>query len=41
MIDSYNRLRKNSLSTACYDLTKCFEEKYGVVISTIHGIKGR
>ena len=34
------RVRKNSLSTACCDLTKCFEEKYGVVISTIHGVKG-
>ena len=35
-----DRVRKNSLSTACYDLTKCFEEKHGVVISTIHGVKG-
>lgn len=34
------RVRKNSLSTACCDLTKCFEEKHGVVISTIHGVKG-
>lgn len=35
-----DRVLKNSLSTACYDLTKCFEEKHGVVISTIHGVKG-
>ena len=35
-----DRVRKNSLSTACCDLTKCFEEKHGVVISTIHGVKG-
>ena len=34
------RVRINSLSTACCDLAKCFEEKHGVVISTIHGVKG-
>lgn len=34
------RVSKNSLSTSCCDLTKCFEEKHGVVISTIHGVKG-
>lgn len=35
-----DRVRNNSLSTACCDLVKCFEEKHGVVISTIHGVKG-
>ena len=33
-------MRNNSLSTLCCDLEKCFEEKHGVVISTIHGVKG-
>ena len=37
---TYDRVRNNSLSTTCCDLTKCFEEKHGVVISTIHGVKG-
>lgn len=35
-----DRVRNNFLSTACCDLTKCFEEKHGIVISTIHGVKG-
>ena len=35
-----DRVRNNSLSTLCCDLEKCFEEKHGVVISTIHGVKG-
>lgn len=35
-----DRVRNNSLSTAYIDLEKCFEEKQGVVISTIHGVKG-
>ena len=34
------RIKKFSLSTVCGDLMKCFEEKHGVVIRTIHGVKG-
>ena len=34
------RVTNNSLSTVCGDLTKCLEEKHGIVISTIHGVKG-
>ncbi len=37
---TYDRIRRNSLSTSCCDLIKCFEEKQGVVINTIHGVKG-
>ena len=33
-------MRNNYLSTLCCDLKKCFEEKHGIVISTIHGVKG-
>ena len=35
-----SRIRRNSISTVCGDLLKCFEEKHGVVISTVHGVKG-
>lgn len=35
-----DRVCNYSLSTACSDLEKCFEEKHGIVISTIHGVKG-
>ena len=34
------RVSKHKLSIFCGDLLKCFEEKRGVAISTIHGVKG-
>lgn len=34
------RVRMHSLSTVCSDLMKSFEEKHGVVVTTIHGVKG-
>ncbi len=34
------RIDKFKLSTSYEDLTKCFMEKKGVVVNTIHGVKG-
>ena len=34
------RVNNHSISTKYCDIAKCFEEKHGVVISTIHGVKG-
>lgn len=37
---TYSRINENKLSKTCADLFGCFDEKQGVVISTIHGVKG-
>ena len=37
---SKDRIKNHNLSVSCEDLRKCFEEKNGIVINTIHGIKG-
>ena len=34
------RIYRHKLSTLCDDFYKCFERKKGIVINTIHGIKG-
>ena len=35
-----NRIEKNNLSRDYDSITKCFDEKKGIVITTIHGTKG-
>lgn len=35
-----DRIQRYGLPSACKDFFKCFEEKNGVVVNTVHGVKG-
>ena len=35
-----DRIQRYKLSSTCEDVYKCFEEKKGVVVNTVHGVKG-